>query len=256
MHTQHRCPDRQRSSQPTSKAKDYAMPHPTRTNRRYLIGRVGLAGLVLAILFIGHGPVRAAESDPSVDAIVAGIVKRYNVPGFSADFEQESILKAMAVTDTASGVVTVRQPGRMRWEYLVPDPQTIITDGDDLWVYRPLENQVLVGKAPALFGGGKGAGFLSNIQTIRDNFVITTEPIENAGRYRLKLVPNRSSAELMAIELEINSATFGLVRIITFNVYGDETRIELKNVDFDKVPPESQFRFDVPAGADVVQMNP
>jgi outer membrane lipoprotein carrier protein len=211
---------------------------------------------VLVILFIGQGPVSASQSDPSADAIVAGIVKRYNVPGFSADFDQESILKAMAVTDTASGVVMVRQPGRMRWEYLVPDPQTIITDGDDLWVYRPLENQVLVGKAPAIFGGGKGAGFLSNIQTIRDNFEISAEPSEDAGRYRLKLVPKRSSAELMAIDLEIDKTTFDLVRIVTFNVYGDETRIDLKNVDFDKVPPESRFRFDVPDGADVVQMNP
>ncbi len=232
------------------------MPCPTQPIRRRHIGRVGLASLVLVILFIGQRPVPASETGPTVDAIVAGIEKRYNVPGFSAKFDQESILKAMAVTDTASGVVMVRQPGRMRWEYQVPDPQTIITDGDDLWVYRPRENQVLVGKAPALFGGGKGAGFLSNIQTIRDNFVITTEPIEDPGRYRLKLVPKRSSADLMAIELEIDKATFELVRIITFNVYGDETRIDLKNVDFGDLPPEALFRFDVPAGADVVQMNP
>ena len=231
------------------------MPYTTRTNMRPHLGRVGLASLVPMILFICTGSVPASQTDPTVDAIVAGIEKRYNVPGFSADFDQESILKAMAVTDTASGVVMVRQPGRMRWEYQVPDPQTIITDGDDLWVYRPRENQVLVGKAPALFGGGKGAGFLSNIQTIGDNFEITTEPAQDAGRYRLKLVPKRSSADLMAIELEIDKTTFDLVRIITFNVYGDETRIELNNVDFDKVPPESRFRFDVPAGADVVQMN-
>jgi outer membrane lipoprotein-sorting protein len=39
-------------------------------------------------------------------------------------------------------------------------------------------------------------------------------------------------------------------------VYGDETRIELKNVSFSEPPPESLFRFDVPEGADVVQMNP
>jgi outer membrane lipoprotein carrier protein len=162
----------------------------------------------------------------------------------------------MAVTDTASGRLMVRQPGKMRWEYLVPDPQTIITDGNDLWVFRPEENQVLVGKAPSFFGDGKGAGFLSNIKTVRKSFQISLEPSDDPDQYRLKLVPNRSSVDLMAVELDIARKGFSLIRITTVNVYGDETRIELKNVSFSEPPPESLFRFDVPEGADVVQMNP
>ncbi|MBC2743898.1 MAG: outer membrane lipoprotein carrier protein LolA [Desulfosarcina sp.] len=192
----------------------------------------------------------------TIDTIIAGVESRYNVPGFTADFDQESILKAMAVTDTASGTVMIRQPGKMRWEYLVPDPQTIITDGNDLWVYRPEENQVLVGKAPALFGEGKGAGFLSNIKTIRKRFQITLEPAEDPKLYRLKLVPNTSSVDLTEVKLDISRKTFDLVQITTFNVYGDETRIELKNVSFENPPPEALFRFNVPEGVDVLQMNP
>ena len=201
-------------------------------------------------------PPSAAAADPTIDTIIAGVEARYNVPGFTADFDQESILKAMAVTDTASGRLMVRQPGKMRWEYLVPDPQTIITDGKELWVYRPQENQVLVGKAPSFFGEGKGAGFLSNIKTVRKSFQLSLEPATDPNQYRLKLLPNKSSVELMAVELDIVKKTYDLVRITTFNVYGDETRIELKNVSFDDPPPEGLFRFDVPEGADVLQMNP
>ncbi len=198
----------------------------------------------------------SADDSDTIDTIVAGVEARYNVPGFSADFDQESILKAMAVTDMASGKMMVRQPGKMRWEYRVPEPQTIITDGNDLWVYRPEENQVLVGKAPALFGDGKGAGFLSNIKSIRKGFQITLEPAEASNRYRLKLVPNKSTVDLMAVQLDIAKHSFDLIRITTFNVYGDETRIELKNINFDNLPSEALFRFDVPEGADVLQMNP
>jgi outer membrane lipoprotein carrier protein len=217
---------------------------------------VGLA-IILLTGIAGHcGSLSAADMNPTIDSIVAGIEKRYDVPGFTAAFDQESILKAMQVTDTASGVVMIRQPGQMRWEYQVPDPQTIITDGDDLWVVRPQEKQVLEGKAPSLFGGGKGAGFLSNIETIRKNFQITLEPAVDETRHRLKLVPNQSQVDLMAIELEIDGRTYDLLRIITFNVYGDETRIDLKNVNFDNVPTASQFRFEIPEGFDVVKMNP
>lgn len=194
-------------------------------------------------------------ADNTIDQIIAGVEARYNVPGFTAEFDQESILKAMAVTDTASGRLMVRQPGKMRWEYVVPDPQTIITDGNDLWVYRPEENQVMVGKAPAFFGKGKGAGFLSNIKIIREGFQISQEPDPDPALYRLKLVPNKSSVDLMEMQLDIAKKSFDLIRIITFNVYGDETRIELKNYNFANVPPEDRFKFVIPEGADVVQMN-
>ncbi len=197
----------------------------------------------------------AADTEQAIDTIVAGVEARYNVTGFVADFDQESILKAMAVTDVASGTVMVRQPDKMRWEYLAPDPQTIITDGKALWVYRPLENQVLVGKAPALFGDGKGAGFISDIKTVRQRFHISLGMSDDPELYHLRMVPNKSSADLMTVDLDVSKATFDLIRIITTNVYGDETRIILKNLRFE-AKPESMFRFEVPEGADILQMNP
>ena len=221
--------------------------------------RTVVIATVLAMLTLLGGwmqPWPTFGADDTIDTIISGVEKRYNIDGFTADFEQESILKAMAVTDTASGRLMVRQPGKMRWEYLVPEPQTIITDGDDLWIYRPEENQVLVGKAPSLFGKGKGAGFLANIRSVRKNFQISLESSSDPTHYRLKMVPNRSSVDLLAVELDIVRKTFDLKGITTFNVYGDETRIVLKNVRLDDVPPASLFRFDVPEGADVVQMNP
>ncbi|BBO77356.1 outer-membrane lipoprotein carrier protein [Desulfosarcina widdelii] len=223
-------------------------------------GRLIMVTVAAALLLIACGlavPGWASAADEAViDKILAGVEKRYNVPGFTADFDQESILKAMEVTDTAAGRLMVRQPGKMRWEYLVPDPQTIITDGNDLWVYRPEENQVLVGKAPALFGEGKGAGFLSNIKMVRESFQISLMPDAAPGQYRLKLVPNRSTVDLMEVELNLDRKTFNLVEIATFNVYGDETRIRLSNIDFSDPPDEKLFRFEVPEGAEVLQMNP
>ena len=215
--------------------------------------------MTILLIAIACGPVQpssASDTDRVIDTIIAGVESRYNVSGFTADFDQESILKAMAVTDTASGRLMVRQPGKMRWEYYVPDPQTIITDGNDLWVYRPEENQVLVGKAPSFFGEGKGAGFLSNIKMVRQSFKISLEPVENPEQYRLRLVPNKSSVDLMEVMLDIAKKTFDLIQITTFNVYGDETRIELKNVSFNDPPPEALFRFDVPEGVDVLKINP
>ena len=90
---------------------------------------------------------------------------------------------------------------------------------------------------------------------VRQSFQVTLEPEPGPDRYRLKLVPNRSTVDLMAVLLDIDRQTFDLAEITTVNVYGDETRIQLKNIKFD-APPESLFRFAVPEGTDVLQMNP
>ncbi|MEJ2100325.1 MAG: outer membrane lipoprotein carrier protein LolA [Desulfobacterales bacterium] len=106
----------------------------------------------------------------SVDQILDRIEKKYTNSEFSADFIQRSYLKAMDIIDQASGKVYIKYPGKMRWEYEKPDRQIFITDGEKLWVYRPDDNQVQVGKAPSFFRGGKGASFLSDITLIRQKF--------------------------------------------------------------------------------------
>ena len=123
------------------------------------------------------------------DEVIAGVEKRYAVSGFSARFTQESTLEAMDIMDTASGSIRVKRPGMMRWEYEKPDRQSIITDGRTLWVYRPEDNQVMIGKAPLFFGDGKGAGFLADMKLIKKKFGITLEENDSAEYYVLKLIP-------------------------------------------------------------------
>jgi len=111
---------------------------------------VGLAAVVLSASW-GY----AASSDSAdLNRILKGIEKHYGGRAFKASFFQESILKVMQITDTAEGHLIVRPPGKMRWEYTVPEPQSIISDGRTMWIYRPTDKQVMVGKAPEFFGGG------------------------------------------------------------------------------------------------------
>ncbi|MDA8140063.1 MAG: outer membrane lipoprotein carrier protein LolA, partial [Desulfobacteraceae bacterium] len=143
-------------------------------------------------------PQGRAESTPKEDAktpdmerILNGIEQRYSGKGFTATFFQESILKAMQMTDTAEGRLTVKRPGKMRWEYVVPDPQTIITDGTTMWMDRPKDKQVTLVKAPERFSSGKGAGFLSDVRQIRKSFNLESLPAESPKYYRVKLLPHK-----------------------------------------------------------------
>jgi outer membrane lipoprotein carrier protein len=194
-------------------------------------------------------------SGQSLDAVIDGIEKKYAGAGFSADFFQTSILKDMDITDTAAGRVFIQHPGRMRWEYHTPDRQTIISDGYQLWIYRPDDHQVMIGKAPSFFGDGKGASFLSDINGMRKNFHISLEKNAPENHYLLKLRPVKKTHDLSAVYLSISKTTFDVVRIVTLNSFGDETRIALSNPRFNQHFDDSLFGFETPHGTEIIQFD-
>ncbi len=202
----------------------------------------------------GTSPI-ASEKILSLSEIMDKVEKRYDVPDFSAYFIQESTIKAMDISDVASGTIFVKRPGMMRWEYDKPDRQTIITDGKKLWVYKPDDNQVMIGNAPDFFGDGKGAGFLSDMKLIREKFIVNFEKEKSDHDYVLKLLPKEQTAGITKIYLAISKITFKIKKIITLNEYDDETVIELINSKFNLNLDKSLFSFIVPEGTDVIMMD-
>ncbi|MDL2122116.1 MAG: outer membrane lipoprotein carrier protein LolA [Deltaproteobacteria bacterium] len=198
---------------------------------------------------------KSQESNILLDKIMDKVEKKYAVAGFSACFIQKSTLKAMDITDSASGKITVKRPGKMRWEYEEPDRQIIVTDGKDLWVYRPDDNQVMMGEFPSFFGDGKGASFLSDIRLIRQKFNITLENTDGNDYYILKLLPVKKTNDLSYINLSISKKTFYLEEIVTYNLYGDETRIKLIDIKLLENPDDSIFIFNIPYGTEVLKLD-
>jgi len=195
------------------------------------------------------------ERDKAVDRILDCVEKRYSGQGFSARFFQTSTLQAMKITDSANGQAYFKKPGMMKWEYIKPDRQQIITDGSTLWIYRPDDKQVTVGTFPSFFNNGKGAGFLSDISLIRKKFIVSIGESLVASETMLKLWPQEKNIDISVIHLTISAETCNVIRVVTYNAYGDETRIELTDIDFSDSQPDSTFHFTIPPGTDIVQMD-
>jgi outer membrane lipoprotein carrier protein len=210
---------------------------------------------IMAVLLWAGTAWAVPDKAPGLEQVLNGIENRYAGRGFTADFFQESILKAMQITDTAEGRLIVQRPDKMRWEYIIPDTQIIITDGQSMWIYRPDDKQVMVGPAPEFFGGGKGAGFLSDIRQIRKSFKVQLQEAQNDAYHRLHLTPLKPMPELAQVILSVSKADFRIDQVITFNAYGDETRIVLSDYRFDIDPDEALFDFKVPEGVDVVPLD-
>ena len=210
---------------------------------------------VVALATLTLPAALSAESMPPLDTILKELEKRYTASQFSADFLQESTIKSMEITDFASGRLYVRYPGMMRWEYEKPEPQVIITDGQKLWIFRPLDNQVMTGNAPVFFRDGKGASFLSDIRLVRQKFTITLHSPKGEYLYELRMVPREKTLNISQISLYVVPHTFTISRIVTQDDYGDDTRIDIVNTQFNVELDPALFKFDIPKGADVQKID-
>lgn len=190
----------------------------------------------------------------TMDQVLDEVEKVYTSAGFSADFIQASTIKAMEITDSASGRLMVKYPGKMRWIYQSPEEQIIVSDGEHLWIYRPEDNQVLRGQASSFFGDGKGAGFLSDIRRIRDDFHITLEDIRFGEFYSLMLVPRQKTWDLVRINLLVSKQNYYITQVYTYNAYEDVTRIEFSNLEFNTTMESSLFEFKMPANVDILEL--
>jgi outer membrane lipoprotein carrier protein len=219
----------------------------------FIFCRLSAPGMVAA-QNPGAQPTAEQSSADLREDIIRKLEKRYNTADFSARFSQESALKALDIKDTASGKVWFKHPGMMQWEYEKPEKYAIISDGKTLWIFRPEDNQVVIGDAMTYFGNGKGASFLSNFNLVQDTYMVTVTAPGRPDQYALKLVPRQKQLDLSAIFLNIDKTTFEIKSVVTLNEYGDETRIEFSNLVFEPLDA-SLFNFQVPAGAEVLKMD-
>lgn len=227
----------------------------TRDRFRTLVRGCLMVGLCLPLL---AGTARAlsdaaTDLDPLVEEILDAVEARYASSAFAARFKIESTLTAMQVTDTASGRLLVKYPGKMRWEYEEPDPMLFVTDGATLWMYQPQERQVTVGQADEVLGGSQGASFLSDIRLLRRQFKIELDPGGRDERVRLQLTPRGEAFDIAFIIMTIDRRTHDVVEVLTVNQYEDRTRIVFHDIAFQQDFPSSFFHFDIPEGVDVLR---
>lgn len=202
-----------------------------------------------------HGPCAASEPLPICE-ILEGVQHRYAAADFEADFVQESHLKAMGMVDAAQGHVSFRPSTMMRWHYKTPEEYLIITDGQTVWVYRPAENQVMVGRAADYFGDTKWTEFFTEPGALLEDFVVQWAPAEAQAenRFVLKLLPKKRRPNLVEMVLSISKSSFDIIQSVTCNAFGDKTIIRFEGFRFNQGLDASLFRFKVPRDADVLQL--
>ncbi len=146
------------------------------------------------------------------------------------------------------GTVSVKPPGRMRWEYRDPEQKTFVADGSTFYFYVPADRQVIVRKQ----AGERGlpALLLSGRSNVLREFAVTAEP-DSGERARLKLVPRQADPEVQAVFLESDGQD-RIRAIEVVDTQGGRSRFDFDDLRENVGLKDDLFRFKVPSGVEVV----
>jgi outer membrane lipoprotein carrier protein len=184
--------------------------------------------------------------------------ERYEgIAALRASFEQDSFLKALEISEQSGGTVVFAKPGKMRWEYSKPEPQTFLIADSTFWLYQPREKQLLIDKMEQMLLSELPVAFLMGIGSLKEQF-IADSGCRNFDGIVLKLLPkikgvtNGSKDEqLRMFTLLIGSSTYLPVGAKTLDVGGNETAILLRDLVIEPKLPSDFFEASFPSDIDV-----
>ena len=83
----------------------------------------------------------ALGADSSLDELLKSVENRYNHARTLQVLFKEQYTPAGKATRTENGLLMLRKPARMRWDYSQPKGKLVLSDGTDLWIYTPSDNR-------------------------------------------------------------------------------------------------------------------
>lgn len=202
-----------------------------------------LACLVLA--------AAGADGSDSARGLVRAIEEHHARLGdMVARFEQSYRSGMLGREIVERGVVSIKRPGRMRWEYKDPEPKLFVSDGRSFYFYVPADKQVIVSEQDPKHS--LAARLLSGQGGLSEEFEATLETPLEEGVMRLKLVPKQPQADVERATIDAEPG--GRIRsILLEDPQGNRTRFRFEAVRENTGLEERLFRFAVPKGVEVVR---
>ena len=185
------------------------------------------------------------------------IQKQYqSILSFSGHFIQSS---HYADTKTgpkkAEGLISYKRPGKMRWLYDKPEEQLLVTNGQTMWLYDPLLENVTIQKLEKITEG-TALSFLLGLANLQTDFIhrgITKNlPIGEDGLI-LELKPIKTTANLAFIQLNVNPKTYNLQAIALMDQQDNYRTIKLIKMKYNLEIEDNFFEFKVTNDMEVIQ---
>ncbi|WP_339511994.1 outer membrane lipoprotein chaperone LolA [Pseudomonas sp. RL_15y_Pfl2_60] len=167
----------------------------------------------------------------------------------TARFSQLTLDGSGSQLQETAGELSLKRPGLFRWHTDAPQEQLLVSNGKQVWLYDPDLEQVTIQKmdqrlthTPALLLSG-------DLSKISESFDISYKEAGNVVDFTLK--PKSKDTLFDNLRLSFRSGVVNDMQLI--DSIGQRTNILFLNVKMNQPIKDTEFTFEVPKGADVIQ---
>ena len=216
--------------------------------------------LLIPALFLLPGKI-AAQSKDAV-AITQGLQNTYEkAENLVAEFNQITSVKFSGRVQKGSGSMIFLRPGRLRWDYITPDHQVLISDGKSISMYFEKSNQMIISNAREYLQSDVTYSFFAGTGDILKDFNIAEPDFENTSEnsYLIKLIPRSTHPNVAYIHAWITDGTYLLEHLQIVDHFDTVTDLYFKNVRINSDSYEGReinenlFYFTPPANTEIIK---
>ena len=209
---------------------------------------------VLSLVLLCSAVPSLAQA-PDLHKIADLVDKHYNsLNSLTTNFTES--YKGGGMTRNESGVMYLKKPGKMRWDYEQPTKKMFLTDGKTAWFYVPGERQARRTSVKKLDDFRSPLRYLLGKTKLEKEFnnlaVVTSDTSAAAGNTVLRGVPKGMEDRVQETRLEI-APDGSFARITIEELDGSFTEFRFQGPRENVQLADSRFQFKPPDGVEVME---
>jgi len=162
----------------------------------------------------------------------------------------------VAKTKTSSGSFEFSRPNRFKFVYLKPFEQSIVSDGQTLWLHDVDLNQVTARKLAQVLGGTPAAviAAAADLKTLQADFTLVPRP-DKEGLEWVEATPKTKDGQVQSILVGFKQSGKGseLAVLEILDSFGQRSVMRFSQFEVNPALAAASFQFKPPAGADVIR---
>lgn len=153
---------------------------------------------------------------------------------------------------TSRGTFEFQRPDRFRFVYSKPFEQTIVADGQTLWLHDVGLNQVTSRKQAQVLGTTPAALIASSpdLATLKRDFDLTALPDQD-GLQWVQATPKAKEGQLTSMKVAFRGNDLAALDIL--DSFGQRSLLTFSGMQVNAGVSPDAFKFQAPQGADVVR---
>lgn len=171
-----------------------------------------------------------------------------NTNSLTARFQQKLLDQYGYLVQQSAGHLKVQRPGKFRWDYILPYPQNIISNGKKIWMYDSELEQVNVRPYDQILASSP-INLLDKKIKLETEFDVTELPTDE-GQSWVKLVPNNGESDFTQMVIGMVNGQIKTMRFM--DNFNQRTDIEFEQLIVNSTFDDELFEFSAPPGTDVM----